>query len=142
MPLEMVRLAMEALNRAGKCLRGSRVVILGITYKPGVRDIQATPTLPIINELTERGADITLCDPVMDGTTFQGYQVTGNIEAAIKAADCIIVVTAHKEFKELHLDRAAQLSANPLIIVDGRGIYREVVKPERTIYVGIGIPFR
>ncbi len=138
MPIEMIRLTTEALNEAGKCLKGSHVVILGITYKPGVRDIQTTPALPIVTELRGRGAKITICDPVMAGTTFSGHLVKERVEDSVEGADCIVVVTAQNEFKRLDLKQVAKLTANPLIIVDGRGLFRTVEKPDNTIYLGIG----
>ncbi len=140
MPLEMVRLTMEALNIAGKSLKGSRVTILGITYKPGVRDVQTTPALPLLSELEERGALVTLCDPLVAGNNFQGQKVLESVEEAVTSADCIIVVTAQEEFKRLDLRQVAQLTSNPLVIVDGRGMFRFSEKPSGAIYTGIGLP--
>jgi nucleotide sugar dehydrogenase len=142
MPLEMVRLTMEALNIAGKSLKGSRVTILGITYKPGLRDVQTTPATPLISELEERGAILTLCDPLIKGRDFQGYIVSGNIEDSVSSADCIIVVTAQEEFKQLDLTQVAKLASKPLVMVDGRGMFKDSEKPRGTIYTGIGLPLR
>lgn len=140
MPLEMVRLAMEALNRTGKCLKDAQIALLGIAYKPGVRDVQGTPALPIISQLLERGATITICDPMLADTSFNGYQVLGDVQEAVKGVDCILLVTGHKEFRRLNLIQLAEKTAKPLIIVDGRGLYRTSEKPEGTIYLGIGFP--
>jgi len=140
MPREMVRLTMEALNKAGKCLKGARITILGVTYKPGIKDTQNSPAAPIIHALKRRGATLTLCDPLMAGTTYQGEPVTGDIEEAVKSADCLVLVTAHNAFKKLNLDQLASLTAKPLILVDGRGLFRKTSKPGGTIYLGIGIP--
>lgn len=140
MPLEMIRLTMEALNKAGKCLKGARIAILGVTYKPGVRDVQMTPAKPIVSELERRGATVSITDPVIAGITFEGHEVNPSIEKTVEGADCIILVTAQKEFLQLDLNQIALLTSSPLVIVDGRGVYRDAIKPKGTIYTGIGLP--
>ena len=53
----------RALNDAGKPVRGSRILILGVSYKPGVGDIRESPALKIIELLRERGGDVSYHDP-------------------------------------------------------------------------------
>ncbi|MFX1245749.1 MAG: nucleotide sugar dehydrogenase, partial [Promethearchaeota archaeon] len=113
MPYEMIRHTMEALNRAGKALHGAKVTILGLTYKPGIADYQMSPALLIIAELQNRGAELTLCDPKLDGTTFKNLPITGDPLKAVKDADCILLVTAHPEFTELDLQQLAAKAKSP-----------------------------
>ena len=140
MPYEMIRHTMEALNRAGKALHGAKVTILGLTYKPGVADYQMSPALLIISELQDRGAELTLCDPKLEGTTFCELPVLGDPLKAVKGADCVLMVTTHQEFTDLTLDQIASKAKSPLVVVDGRAFYRKSEKPKDTIYQGIGLP--
>jgi UDP-N-acetyl-D-mannosaminuronate dehydrogenase len=140
MPHEMVRHTMEALNRAGKSLRGAKVAILGLTYKPLVADVQNSPSLLIIAELVDRGADLRLCDPLLGGTVFCDCDVTSDPLKAVKDADCVLIVTAHEQFKQLKLSDIASKTKRPLVLVDGRAIYHARTKPKESIYQGIGLP--
>jgi nucleotide sugar dehydrogenase len=140
MPHEMVRHTMEALNRAGKSLKGAHVAILGLTYKPGIADVQNAPALLIIAELKDRGAHLRLCDPMLGGTMFHDCKVTPDPLHAVQDADCILLVTPHDEFHQLDLTQLAAKANKPLILVDGRALYRQCKKPKHTIYQGIGLP--
>jgi len=140
MPHELVRHTMEALNRAGKSLNGAKVALLGLTYKPAVADVQKSPALLIIRELVDRGAHLRLCDPVLGGTVFCDCEVTPNPLKAVKGADCVLLVTAHEEFKHLTLADIAAKAKSPLVLVDGRAVYHKHPKPKDIIYQGIGLP--
>ena len=93
MPDHMVELTSEALNEVGKTIRGSTIAILGLTYKPGVKDIQLTPVEPIITRLLEMGAKVEAYDPMFAGETVLGVAVRNSAEEAVKGADCILVGT-------------------------------------------------
>ena len=140
MPHELVRHTMEALNRAGKSLKGAKVAILGLTYKPAVADVQMSPALLIISELIDRGADLRLCDPILGGTVFCDCEVTSDPRKAIKGVDCVLLVTAHEEFRQLKLEDIAAKTKSPLVLVDGRAVYHKHTKPKDIIYQGIGLP--
>ncbi|MFX1566578.1 MAG: nucleotide sugar dehydrogenase [Promethearchaeota archaeon] len=140
MPHELVRHTMEALNRAGKSLKGAKVAILGLTYKPGVADVQMSPALTVIAELVDREAELRLSDPILGGTVFCDCEVTSDPLKAVKGADCVLLITAHEEYKQLKLENIASKAKAPLVLVDGRAVYHQHVKPKDTIYQGIGLP--
>jgi nucleotide sugar dehydrogenase len=140
MPSEVVRQTMAALNTAGKSLKESRIAILGATYKPGVKDAQNSPAISIISEFTKRGAKVSICDPLIAGSKILQHSIIDSVVEAAKDADCLVVVTAHEEFKQLNLEKIGKITASPLVIVDGRGIFRKSQKPKGAIYIGIGIP--
>jgi nucleotide sugar dehydrogenase len=142
MPLEVVRHTMDALNKAKKSVKTARIAILGITYKPGVKDTRNSPARIIVRALRERGARLAICDPLVADTEFEGQRVTAVVEEAVREADCVVLVTAHDSFKRLDLTRIAKLAAKPFVLVDGRGAFRLARKPNGTLYAGIGIPFR
>jgi len=67
MPKHVAEMTVKALNDAGKVIKGSRVLIMGLTYKENVADIRETPAKEIIRELREYGVDIFGYDPLVDG---------------------------------------------------------------------------
>jgi UDP-N-acetyl-D-glucosamine dehydrogenase len=63
MPRYVIELLMDALNTREKCLKGSRILVLGVAYKRGVGDMRESPALDVINELQRKGADVRYADP-------------------------------------------------------------------------------
>jgi nucleotide sugar dehydrogenase len=142
MPDHVVELASEALNDVGKTVRGSKVSILGVSYKPGVKDIQLTPVERIVSRLREMGAKISLYDPMYKGEKVFGLPVSRNMKEAIKGADCVVVGTAHKEFGRLDFDRLAAITGKRAAFVDARN----VADPKQAVesgfaYRGVGRKF-
>jgi nucleotide sugar dehydrogenase len=79
-PLAMVDLVTERLSTAGSRLKGARVLIVGVAYKPGVEDVRESPAVEIVNELRRRGAAVDFHDPLVpsmrldDGSTLLSVQ--------------------------------------------------------------------
>ena len=102
MPNYVVRRAMEGLNGLGKAMRGSRVLVVGLAYKPDVDDVRETPAAEIIKLLFEHGADVSYHDPhvpLFAGMRkYMEYRMHSTpLDAeAIKQADCVLIVTDHK----------------------------------------------
>jgi UDP-N-acetyl-D-glucosamine dehydrogenase len=97
MPQQVLRLVIEALNDAGKCVRGSRVLGLGVAYKRDVNDIRESPALEILEGLLHRGAIVAYHDPyvpslTVNGTTLRHHPLT---EDLVRSQDCVLIVTDH-----------------------------------------------
>jgi len=122
MPEHMVELTAEALNQVRKTIRGSRIAILGIAYKPGVKDVQLSPVEHIIRRLAAMGAEVELYDPMFAGEMAIGKRVQKTAEEAVKGADCLVIGTAHEEFKKLNLASLSRLAHSRAAIVDGRNV--------------------
>ncbi len=97
MPEHVVRLAAEALNRRGKALRGSRVLVLGVAYKADIDDVRESPSLDIMEKLREHGARIEYHDPFVPSIEFAGKRMksTPITPARLKRFDCVVIATAH-----------------------------------------------
>jgi UDP-N-acetyl-D-mannosaminuronate dehydrogenase len=106
----------------GKTVRGSKVAVLGVSYKPGVKDIQLTPVERVVSRLAAMGASISLYDPMFKGEKVFGRPVSRSLEEAANAADCVVVGTAHKEFEKLDLGRLARLTSKKVAFVDARNV--------------------
>jgi UDP-N-acetyl-D-glucosamine dehydrogenase len=98
MPEHVVDLVGEALNRQGRSVRGSRVLVLGVAYKADVDDVRESPSLDILEKLRERGARIEYSDPHVPSLQFAGgvMKSVPFTEARVRAFDCVVVATAHR----------------------------------------------
>jgi UDP-N-acetyl-D-glucosamine dehydrogenase len=93
MPYHCVERVERALNDRGLPVRGSRVVVLGVSYKPGVGDVRESPSLKIVSLLLARGADVVYHDPfVPELPQFELHSVP--FEQALEGADAALIVTA------------------------------------------------
>ena len=97
MPRHVVELAAEALNERGKALKGARVGVLGVAFKPDVQDARNTPAADVVALLASRGAVVSYHDPLVpelrasDGTIHRSISFESILES-----DLIVVVTPHK----------------------------------------------
>ena len=99
MPYFVTGLVVRELNRVGKSLGGSRVLILGVAYKPGVGDTRETPAAKLVELLSREGAEVSYHDPFVPEFEAGGMTLrsVGFDEGTLKACDCAVVVTAHDE---------------------------------------------
>lgn len=97
MPRYWVNKVQDALNEAGKAIKGSRVLVLGVAYKKDIDDLRESPALDIIELLRAKGADVRYHDPYVPVISHNGFELAGeaNLEAALDAADCVLIVTDH-----------------------------------------------
>ena len=132
MPEHVIALVSEALNEVGKTIRGSKIAILGVAYKPEIKDVQLSPMEPVCNTLSRLGAVLDIYDPMFAGEDVIGYPTRRSLAQAVNGADCIVIGTAHKEFRELDMKLLVQLAENPAALVDARN----VVNPKDAITAG------
>jgi UDP-N-acetyl-D-glucosamine dehydrogenase len=118
MPYFCVERIARALNEHAKPVKGSRVAIFGVSYKPGVGDLRETPALPIMRLLRERGAELSYCDEYVPELAELGLRSEWPDEP-----DCVVIVTAHPELDVERLVREAPL------VVDFRGVTRGIEAP-------------
>ncbi|MBN1192421.1 MAG: nucleotide sugar dehydrogenase [Coriobacteriia bacterium] len=100
MPYYVVGRLMDALNLHHKSLSDSRVLVLGVAYKPDIDDTRQSPAIRIAELLLEKGAEVVYCDPYVErfaagGTEIFRVELTAE---ELKAADVALVVTPHKLF--------------------------------------------
>ena len=120
-----------------KPIQNSNILILGVSYKPNVKDIQLTPAEKIIKKLQNLGAKIYVYDPYFVSNEVFGITTENDIEKIIPKVDAAIIVTAHDEFKKLKLSIFSQTSQS--ILIDTRGIIDPAeAKKEKLIFRGLG----
>jgi UDP-N-acetyl-D-glucosamine dehydrogenase len=117
MPYHCVERIEQALNDALKPVKGSRILILGASYKGGVGDVRESPALRIIEVLTARGGIVSYHDEYVPALAELGLESVP-LDAAVADADAVVLVTAHPG-----LDYAG-IAARSALFVDLRGVTR------------------
>jgi UDP-N-acetyl-D-galactosamine dehydrogenase len=132
MPRQIADMTVKALNNVGKVIKGSKVLIMGLTYKENVADTRETPVKEIIKELQEYGVDIYGYDPLLSdieqefGIKAQEFRLsTNDSRLATNLFDCVILAVVHDAFKNITLDELkGSMNDNP-ILIDVRGFFDE-----------------
>jgi len=124
MPKWVIGKLADALNRKCKSIKGSKVLVLGIAYKPNVDDMRESPSVKLMELLDEKGAIVNYSDPHVPvfPKMREHYFDLSSIELTpenIKKFDCVLIATNHKAFDYEMIKSHAQL------IVDTRGVYKE-----------------
>ena len=135
MPKHIAELAVKGLIEMGKVIKGSKILIMGLTYKENVPDIRESPSKEIINELKNFKVDIYGYDPLIRSEMIKDFRINllDNLENKIKF-DCLVITVKHKEFQEIGLNKLKDLVAERPVLVDVRGIYDKVEAEKLDIY--------
>jgi UDP-N-acetyl-D-glucosamine dehydrogenase len=122
MPRHVADLVAEALNDRGRALRGARVGVVGVAFKPDVRDARNAPAAAILPQLAGRGAEIRYHDPLVPtfrdeaGVIHEGV----GLDALLHWADVVVVVTPHRAIEWDHLYATAGLVVDTVNSSRGR----------------------
>ena len=114
----------NALNDAGKAVKGSRIHVMGVAYKRDIDDVRESPALDVMLLLKRRGAAIGYSDPHVPSLNMDGINLVSEPQEAAAAADCVVIVTDHSAFDYPALVERAQL------VVDTRNALKGVVSPK------------
>jgi UDP-N-acetyl-D-glucosamine dehydrogenase len=111
MPRYVVQRITESLNEAGKALKGSSILALGVTYKADVDDTRESPAMKIISRLTRAGARVDFHDPYVPsvsapGGTLPRVELTNEV---IECADLVLILTNHSQYDWQRIAKKAQL---------------------------------
>ncbi|MDF2460814.1 MAG: nucleotide sugar dehydrogenase [Candidatus Saccharibacteria bacterium] len=144
----------SALEHHGRSMKGAKVAVMGLSYKANVGDLRESPSLRILEHLSERGADIVVHDPYIHGygeykrsfsgvpeefAFFENTEGRSQLEltSAMKGADAVIIATAHREYVQLSPEDFKDAGVN--IIVDGRNcLNKSALTSAGFTYRGIG----
>ena len=123
MPHHMFELLMKAMNETNRSVKGSTIVVLGLSYKENIGDTRNSPALGLIRDIKGMGGVVRTVDPYVDEETAKReFGVDEHIrktDNVANGADAIVIITAHKEFKSLNLAKLRKRMRTP-IIIDGR----------------------
>jgi UDP-N-acetyl-D-glucosamine dehydrogenase len=119
MPYHCVAKAQSVLNDVGLAVKGARVTVMGVSYKPGVGDIRESPALKIVALLRELGAEVLYHDPHVPELAEFSLRSTP-LEVAVADADLTVIVTAHPSVDQELVVRQSRL------VLDLRGVTRHM----------------
>ena len=102
MPRYVVSRILDAMNDRGKVLKGSKVLVLGVAYKPDIDDVRESPALDVIALLKKKGAQVSYHDPYIPQIhhEHEGWKMDSVKDAmqAVKESDAVVIVTNHKAY--------------------------------------------
>jgi UDP-N-acetyl-D-glucosamine dehydrogenase len=124
MPRYIVTRIQDSLNRYKKPLNGSKVLVLGVAYKPNINDMRESPALDIIHLLRENGALVTYYDPFVPELDFENIQLSSekDLQASVENADLVAIITNHAKVDYNMVVEKAQL------VFDARNATKDVPK--------------
>jgi UDP-N-acetyl-D-glucosamine dehydrogenase len=112
MPRYVVSRVLEAMNDRGKPLKGSKVLVLGVAYKPDIDDVRESPALDVIALLRKKGAQVEYHDPYIPQIHHEhdGWKMDSikDVLPAVRAADAVVVITNHKVYNYPAILESAQ----------------------------------
>jgi len=135
MPRHVVELAAEALNERGRALRGAKVGVVGVAFKPDVRDARNAPAAAVIAGLVGRGAEVSYHDPhvprfvASDGTTLASVPLDGLLDSS----DLVVVVTPHRA-----IDWARLYERAGLVVDTVNSSHARPVRERQVLRLGAG----
>ena len=137
-----VKHAVEKIKEKLAELKGKRIAILGLSFKPNTDDMREARSIPIINQLLNEGANITAYDPVAipsaKSILKNKIRYASSPIDCLKDADCCIIVTEWQEFKKLTPEDFIQNMRQP-ILIDGRRIYNPKQFSQKLRFTAIGL---
>ncbi len=125
-----------------KKIKGKRVGIWGLAFKPQTDDLRDAPSIAIIERLLQEGITIKAYDPMTNGKTkklFPLVEYCSDPYLAVKGCDAVVIITEWNEFREIDLERVKKAVRQP-IVIDGRNIFNPALMRENGFkYYGVGV---
>jgi UDP-N-acetyl-D-glucosamine/UDP-N-acetyl-D-galactosamine dehydrogenase len=133
MPKYVAEMAVKGLNKVGKKIKGSNVLIMGLTYKENVADIRESPAENMVHELKEYGVIVYGYDPLLPDSVIAHFG-TIPLPKLDKKMDAIIITVTHEPFKAMSMnDILGLMNENP-VLIDVRGMMDMTVAHRMGMY--------
>lgn len=130
-----VELLQDKLNEVGMAVKGTKVGILGISYKGNVGDLRETPAIRIVDKIKKLDADLVAFDPYIP--TMPKFATTKNLEEILSRSEALVLVTEHNEFKNIPVEDFVKHGIK--VIIDGRNcLDKKAIRAAGIVYAGIG----
>lgn len=121
MPKYVAEMAVKGLNKVGKAIKGSNVLIMGLTYKEDVADIRESPVENMVHELKEYDVNVYGYDPLLSDAVIEHFGAHP-LPKLDKKMDAVIITVAHTKFREMNLEQIRGLMKSRPVLVDVRGM--------------------
>ncbi len=136
-----LRLVRNALSSCGKTASRARVAVLGVSYRPNVKETKGTLVSELVSLLKKKGAKVSVFDPFFSFSELKslGFPAERTITRTIEGADCLVIAVGHDRFKRLRFGRIKVLMRKPAAIVDLAGVASpQDLEKEDFVYRGFG----
>jgi nucleotide sugar dehydrogenase len=141
MPLYVVSLIEDGLKELDRPISGSKIAILGVSYKANTSDTRETPAKVIIETLLEKGANVYIHDPIVDKVEVENLfkAKSCSLEEVLNDSDCVVLHTYHDSFKKFEINNIRKLMKKEALFVDTQHVFPpDQVTKSGLIYRGIG----
>lgn len=129
MPGFVVNLIADSLNKNGRCLKGSKILISGVSYKKDIEDVRESPAIEIIELLSEKGADVMYHDPYVEKLKINNrIMKSESIKNGYGEYDCVAIITDHSSVDYEKMVRESR------IVVDTRNATAKIQNGKTNIY--------
>jgi UDP-N-acetyl-D-glucosamine dehydrogenase len=124
MPRYVIHRVQDILNEHAKSIKGSRILILGVAYKPDISDTRESPALDVIGLLREKGAEVQYFDPFVPSIEHEGWgmESISDLISTVKDVDCVVIITDHAEVDYSSVAAEASLIFDTRNIMGSKGI--------------------
>ena len=133
MPKYVAEMAVKGLNKVGKTIKGSNVLIMGLTYKEDVADIRESPVENMVHELKEYDVNVYGYDPLLSDAVIEHFGAHP-LPKLDKKMDAVIITVAHTKFREMNLEQIRGLMKSKPVLVDVRGMLDQDEAEKTGIY--------
>lgn len=134
MPKHVAEMAIKSLNEVGKVIKGSTILIMGLTYKENVADTRQTPVKEVIQELKEYGVKVWGYDPLVNDIEGEFAIKALTSLKDISGVDGVILAVAHDTFARITLDELKELMNDEPILIDVRRLFNEKEAKREGLY--------
>ncbi len=135
MPGHVARMAIRGLNDVGKVIRGSKVLIMGLTYKEDVPDIRESPVFEIVRELKAYKIEMHGYVPLLSDKMIEQFGVKAVPGLDLKM-DAVIIAVGHRQFREMGVCEIRGLMNDHPVLADVKGIVGRGEAERRGIWYG------
>jgi len=121
MPKYVAEMTVKGLNKVGKIIKGSNVLIMGLTYKEDVADIRESPVEKMVEELKDYEVNVYGYDPMLSDDVIKHFGAKP-LPKLDKKMDAVIVAVAHASFKEMSMANIRRFMNDKPVLIDVRGV--------------------
>ena len=123
MPKHVAEMTIKSLNAVGKVIKGSKVLIMGLTYKENVRDTRESPVKAMIKELKAFEVEVYGYDPLLDNIDEEFAITVAKSLGKVSKYDAVIMTVAHRQFRAIKLSELKAAMHSRPVLVDIRHIF-------------------
>ena len=133
MSKHVAKMVIKGLNEVGKVIKGSKVLIMGLTYKENVADTRESSVREMVKELKEFGIEVYGYDPLLSREEIEDFGIKPLDDFSVKV-DCVILTVAHDESKKIKLEDMKMFMSDEPVLIDVRSMFKEKDAIEKGFY--------